>query len=227
MLNHLLAGIVALGSLVLFLSGFLFPEVQRKSDLAWSGVALLYALLLFAEGDRTSGGALLGHIASVALVLWFGWQTLQQRRQFAAPEAQTAIPRSLDALMHFLKEGWGRIMVAYGEASVWIQDQLGKGDESIPKIKTPPAPLQEVDEEDWENSGASDSPTTESPGVATSESLSPEAPLVEKVVEIVTDSLPAHDTHQDIPAEDKVDEGAHASAPEDYDDSWPPEDPVT
>jgi hypothetical protein len=137
MLNHLLAGIVALGSLVLFLSGFFFPEVQRKPDLAWSGVALLYALLLFAEGDRTSGGALLGHIASVALILWFGWQTLQQRRQFATSEEQTAIPNSMEALTPFLKEGWGRIMVVYGEASSWVQDQLGKDDISIaPEVLT-------------------------------------------------------------------------------------------
>ncbi len=180
MLNHLLAGVVALGSLVLFLSGFLFPEVQRKPDLAWSGVALLYALLLFAEGDHTSGGELLGHIASAALILWFGWQTLQQRRQFAAPEAQTAIPGSLDTLMPFLKEGWGRILVTYGEASVWVQGQLGKGD-SASNVKASPAPLQDVKDEDWEDGSASASLTTESPSVSTSESPNPETPVDKEV----------------------------------------------
>jgi hypothetical protein len=145
MLNHLLAGIVALGSLVLFLSGFFFPEVQRKPDLAWSGVALLYALLLFAEGDRTPGGALLGHIASVALILWFGWQTLQQRRQFSPPEHQTEIPGSLETLTPFLKEGWGRIAIAYGEASNWVQDRLGKDDTGI----VPEALTQQS--QDWDD----------------------------------------------------------------------------
>lgn len=180
MLNHLLAGVVALGSLVLFLSGFFFPEVQRKPDLAWSGVALLYALLLFAEGDHTSGGELLGHIASAALILWFGWQTLQQRRQFAAPEAQTAIPGSLDTLMPFLKEGWGRILVTYGEASVWVQGQLGKGD-SASNVKASPAPLQDVKDEDWEDGSDSASLTTESPSVSTSESPNPETPVDKEV----------------------------------------------
>jgi Ycf66 protein N-terminus len=188
MLNHLLAGIVALGSLVLFLSGFFFPEVQRKPDLVWSGVALLYALLLFAEGDRTSGGALLGHIASVALILWFGWQTLQQRRLFAAPEAQTAIPGSLDALMPFLKEGWGRILVTYGEVSAWVQDRLGKEDEGMPEMKVPLAPLQKVDDETWENSDTPASPAMESPNVETSESFRSEV-LVEKEE---TEAISAH-----------------------------------
>jgi hypothetical protein len=322
MLNHLLAGIVALGSLVLFLSGFFFPEVQRKPDLAWSGVALLYALLLLVEGDRTSGGALLGHIASAALILWFGWQTLQQRRAFAVPETQTAIPGSLDALMPFLKEGWGRILVTYSETSAWVQDKLGKED-SGPNVQTPLAPLQDVKDEDWQDSSASASPATESPSVAIPEPHTPEvaveegmeaiaahpksAPTTSEVltnppsaVESSTDPeasleseqesapltaaqtphslsevtvetppletpgkqeplaptsstdqstletletleishnspevgsiaepTPTQGTHQDVPDEENIDESAHASTIEDYDDTWPPQDPVT
>jgi hypothetical protein len=295
MLNHLLAGVVALGSLVLFWSGFFFPEVQRKTDLAWSGVALLYALLLFAEGDHTPISELLGHIASVALILWFGWQTLQQRRQFSAPETQTAIPGSLDALMPFLKAGWGRIRVSYGEASVWVQDQLGKGNEGTPAVKMPPDPLQKINDEHWENNGASASPATESSSEVIPESNSREATTADHTTEAiaahpefathpestlstpeisianpsaiappssaqspaeaeppapplltdhptsetvdishdnpdaekVAESIPVHEMHQDAPAGKNVDESAHASTQEDYDDSWPPEDPVT
>jgi Ycf66 protein N-terminus len=132
MLNHLLAGIVGFGGLSLFLSGFFFPEVRRKPDFAWSGVALLYALVLWLEGDNTSGGALLGHIASVTLIVWFGWQTLQQRQQFAASEERTSIPGSLETLTPFLKAGWARMTAAYGETADWLQTQLGKGEASVP-----------------------------------------------------------------------------------------------
>jgi Ycf66 protein N-terminus len=177
MLNHLLAGVVALGSLVLFLSGFFFPEVQRKPDLAWSGVALLYALLLFAEGDRTPSGALLGHIASVALILWFGWQMLQQRRQFASVEEQTVIPNSWEALTPFLKESWGRMMVTYGEASTWVKDRLGKDDVRI----APEALTQQS--QDWDDTSTASEPVDST--VAVSETLA-----VESAPESTPESIP-------------------------------------
>lgn len=178
MLNHLLAVIMELGGLSLFLSGFFFPEVRRKSDFAWSGVALLYALVLWIEGDSTSGGALLGHIASVALILWFGWQALTQRRQFAPPEDQTAIPGSLETLKPFLKDGWAQIMVAYGETSAWVQNQLAKEDSgTLPEMQIPSTPLQDASDE---NSEAS---STSLPG-KTSETR-PTEPIAEEVGEAI------------------------------------------
>jgi Ycf66 protein N-terminus len=186
MLNHLLAGVVGLGGLSLFLSGFFFPEVRRQPDFAWSGVALLYALVLWIEGDSTSGGALLGHIASVALILWFGWQTVQQRRQFAPSEDQTAIPGSLETLTPFLKEGWAQIMAAYGETSAWVQNQLEEEDSStLPEMQTPPTPLQDASDEDWENSEAS---STSLP--AETPESSPTEPVVEEVIAAIA-------THQE------------------------------
>lgn len=148
MVNHLLAGIVGIGSLSLFLSGFFFPEVRRKPDLAWSGIGLIYALVLWIEGDRTPGGALFGHIVSVSLIVWFGWQTLQQRWQFASPDQQTAIPQSLETLTPFLKAGWGQIAVAYGEASGWVKDQLRKDDTITLSDTLTQPPLE--NEDDWD-----------------------------------------------------------------------------
>jgi Ycf66 protein N-terminus len=172
MLNHLLAGIVGLGSLSLFLSGFFLPEVRRKPDFAWSGVALLYALMLWIEGDRTPGGALLGHIFSVALIVWFGWQTLQQRRQFANPEDQTMIPNSLETLNPFLKEGWGRIIVASGEASGWVKNQLGKDDTSISQDALIQQPQDNKGAEDeWNASSSLGSSPSASVVTAASEPL--------------------------------------------------------
>jgi Ycf66 protein N-terminus len=170
MLNHLLAGIVGLGSLSLFLSGFFLPEVRRKPDFAWSGVGIIYALVLWIEGNSTPGGALLGHIISVALILWFGWQTLQQRRQFATVEAQTAIPNSLETLTPFLKEAWGRIMVAYGEASSWVQDRLGKDDPSI----APEALTQQS--QDWDDTPMASEPNESAAAVASESLVTESAP---------------------------------------------------
>lgn len=79
MLTFLLALLVGLGSLALYLSGFLYPEVYRKNDLIWSGVGLFYALVLLVCGDRITGGVLLGQMASVSLIGWFAWQTLDAR----------------------------------------------------------------------------------------------------------------------------------------------------
>ena len=167
MLNHLLAGIVGFGGLSLFLSGFFFPEVRRKPDFAWSGVALLYALVLWIEGDRTSGGALLGHIFSVALIVWFGWQTLQQRQQFAALEERTAIPSSLETLTPFLKAGWVQITVAYGKTVDWIQNQMGNDDASItPESLTSQFPQADTAEDAWDDNTSTVSTHSPTPVVA-------------------------------------------------------------
>ncbi|WP_088893141.1 Ycf66 family protein [Leptolyngbya ohadii] len=79
MLAYILAIAVALASLGLYLAAFLLPEVHRKYDLLWSGVGLFYALVLWVCAGRITGGVLLGQIASVSLIGWFGWQTLQLR----------------------------------------------------------------------------------------------------------------------------------------------------
>lgn len=79
MLTILLALVVGLGSFALYMSAFFYPEVYRKGDLIWSGVGLFYALVLWICADRITGGVLLGQMASVSLIGWFGWQTLTAR----------------------------------------------------------------------------------------------------------------------------------------------------
>ena len=77
------------------MAAFFFPEVHRKSDFAWSGVGLFYALILWVCAGRITGAVLLGQIASVALLGWFAWQTLTLRRELTPVAGQTPIP-SLD-----------------------------------------------------------------------------------------------------------------------------------
>lgn len=92
MLAYVLALVVGLGSLAIYLAAFFFPEIHRKNDFIWSGVGLFYALVLWIFAPRITGGLLLGHIASVALLVWFGWQALTLRRQVLPEIQQTPIP---------------------------------------------------------------------------------------------------------------------------------------
>lgn len=92
MLAYILALAVALGSFALYMAAFFFPEVHRKSDFIWSGVALFYALVLWVCAGRITGGVLLGQTASVALLGWFGWQTLKMRWDLTPPDQKTQLP---------------------------------------------------------------------------------------------------------------------------------------
>ncbi|MCU0552870.1 MAG: Ycf66 family protein [Leptolyngbya sp. Prado105] len=79
MLTYLLALAVALGSFGLYMSAFFYPEIYRKGDLTLAGVGLFYALVLWICADRITGGVLLGQMASVTLIGWFGYQSLTSR----------------------------------------------------------------------------------------------------------------------------------------------------
>ncbi|MBW4615460.1 MAG: hypothetical protein KME21_19715 [Desmonostoc vinosum HA7617-LM4] len=92
MLAYVLALAIGLGSLAIYLAAFFFPEIHRKNDFIWSGVGLFYALVLWVFAPRITGGLLLGHVASVALLMWFGWQTLSLRRQLTPLLQQTQVP---------------------------------------------------------------------------------------------------------------------------------------
>jgi hypothetical protein len=92
MLAYILALAVGIGSLAIYLAAFFFPEIHRKNDFIWSGIGLFYALVLWVFTPRITGGLLLGHIASVALLWWFGWQTISLRRQLTPEAQQTQLP---------------------------------------------------------------------------------------------------------------------------------------
>ncbi|NER05276.1 MAG: hypothetical protein F6K17_23120 [Okeania sp. SIO3C4] len=91
MLTKILALAVGLGSLALYLVAFFFPEVHRKNDFIWSGLGLFYALVLWFCAGRITGAVLLGQVASVALLGYFGWQTLTLRRQVTPVAEQTKV----------------------------------------------------------------------------------------------------------------------------------------
>lgn len=92
MLAYVLAFAIAIGSFAIYMAAFFFPEIHRKNDFIWSGVGLFYALVIWIFARRITGGLLLGHIASVALLGWFGWQTFTLRRQIVPVAQQTPVP---------------------------------------------------------------------------------------------------------------------------------------
>ena len=83
---YILAIIIAITSIILYLSAFLSPGLHRQDDFLWSGIGLFYALVLWVCAERITGGILLGQSAAVILVVSFGWQTVRLRRVIADPE---------------------------------------------------------------------------------------------------------------------------------------------
>jgi len=103
MLAYILALAVGLGSLVIYIAAFFFPEIHRKNDFIWSGIGLFYAWVLWVCAGQITGGLLLGQVAGVALLGWSVTQTLQLRRQLTPRQQQTELP-SAEAVKNTVQE---------------------------------------------------------------------------------------------------------------------------
>ncbi|MEB3290518.1 MAG: Ycf66 family protein [Leptolyngbya sp.] len=99
---HLLSIIVGAGSASLYLAAFFFPEVHRRHDFFWSGVGCFYALILWLDAGQISPTELVGHVASISLMGWLGWQTLTLRRKRTPMPLQT--PYTADSWPAFRRE---------------------------------------------------------------------------------------------------------------------------
>lgn len=103
MLAYILAIAVGLGSLILYMAAFFLPEVYRKYDLAWSGVGMFYALVLWVCAGQITGSVLLGQTASVVLLGWFGWQTLHLRRTLTPLNQRTPVSGATQSVSAHLR----------------------------------------------------------------------------------------------------------------------------
>ncbi len=92
MLAYILALAVVIGSFAIYMAAFFFPEVHRKGDIFWSGIGLFYALVLWFCAGRITGAVLLGQTASVALLVWFGWQSMRLRWEVTPARQRTQVP---------------------------------------------------------------------------------------------------------------------------------------
>lgn len=132
MLAYILALAVGLGSLAIYLAAFFFPEIHRKNDFILSGVGLFYALVLWVFAQRITGGLLLGHVASVALLYWFGWEALSLRQQLPPKAQQTQIPsaETVKTTIHdqvtklSVPQRLGQLQKSIGNTFTGVKDQV-------------------------------------------------------------------------------------------------------
>lgn len=117
MLAYVLALVVGFGSFSLYMAAFFFPEVHRKYDFIWSGVGMFYALVLWVCAGRITGGVLLGQVASVALLAWFGWQTLSLRRAQTPVLLQTQIPQSASTLPEVIEAMVNQLRLSFQKSA--------------------------------------------------------------------------------------------------------------
>ncbi|MFN6570112.1 Ycf66 family protein [Dendronalium sp. ChiSLP03b] len=188
MLAYVLALVVGLGSLALYISAFFFPEIHRKNDFIWSGVGLFYALVLWVFAPHISGGLLLGHVASVALLVWFGWQTLSLRRQLTPLLQQTQVP-SAETVKTSIQQQVNKLSLQ--ERLAQLQQSIGSTFSGVKnKVqqtgskKTPATPKPED----------ITSVLTEAPAVEIIDNtiVTPETPTEEAITESVPEAIPPH-----------------------------------
>lgn len=169
----LLALIMALGSFAVYFSAFFFPEVHRKSDFYWSGLGFFYALVLWICSGRITGAVLLGQTASVALLVWFGTQTLILRRNLASPEEKTRISENVASSLKNLSPLtlWQKIRgkqpkttpkTATSNATSEIETQSSEKAETTEETaKTQSTPENQTTEETMETTPSSESESPE------------------------------------------------------------------
>lgn len=185
MLAYLLALVIGLGSLALYIAAFFFPEVHRKQDFIWSGVGLFYALVLWVCAGRITGGVLLGQLASVALLGWFGWQTLTLRRELALPEQRTPIsPQVQEKIKGFSLTGLGQKLTQPLTSLLQKKPAATKPSPAAqPTVKTAPEPATT-------DAIASPTPVDESAVSTSAQAIPPNPPapdLVEAAQKTATD----------------------------------------
>jgi hypothetical protein len=146
MLTYLLALFVALGSFGLYMSAFFYPEIYRKGDLTLAGVGLFYALVLWICADRITGGVLLGQMASVTLIGWFGYQSLTSRLGYtpSTAELQTKFTEALNSEKTAKAVEQGKQL--FSTVKDRAQSLLNRGGQA-----TTPEPYQPLNREDFGN----------------------------------------------------------------------------
>jgi hypothetical protein len=145
MLAYVLALSVGVGSIAVYMTAFFFPEIHRKNDFIWSGVGLFYALVIWIFARRISGGLLLGHVASISLLYWFGWQTFTLRRQVTPAIQQTPVP-STEQLQSTITEQVNKFSLSekltglkssFGRVFGGVQDKIKDRTSASKPVKTP------------------------------------------------------------------------------------------
>ncbi|MBW4478857.1 MAG: Ycf66 family protein [Tolypothrix brevis GSE-NOS-MK-07-07A] len=185
MLAYVLALAVGLGSLAIYLAAFFFPEIHRKYDFIWSGVGFFYALVLWVFAGRITGGLLLGHVASVALLGWSITQTLSLRRQVIPKTQQTPIP-STEALANTIQNQASNISIPQRLSQIpkgiggIFSGAKDKAQQTLNKKTPETTPVEVVDK----------GTPIEQPVVPATTDITPEQPVVTTDTEAKSETVP-------------------------------------
>ncbi len=150
MLAHGLAIAVWAGSLTLYGAAFFFPEVHRRHDFLLSGVGAFYGLVLWFTAVQTSPTELLGHIASVGLLGWLGWQTLTLRRKRTPLDRQTPLTKDSWPAFGQQLQQLGLELLRATPLGRWLPEPTGEmklGDPAIAVAEIRASSLKDVDYE--------------------------------------------------------------------------------
>ncbi|MEA5447699.1 Ycf66 family protein [Leptolyngbya sp. CCNP1308] len=147
---YVLAIAVWLGSLSLYGAAFFFPEVHRRHDFFWSGVGAFYGLVLWFSAVQTSPTELLGHLASVVLLGWLGWQTLSLRRKRTPLDLQTPVTQDSWPTFGRQVKQWSLDLLRSTPLKRWlpeVDDDRLPGDPAIATSEIRASSLKDVDYE--------------------------------------------------------------------------------
>jgi hypothetical protein len=172
MLAYILAIAIALASVVLFFSAFFAPKLHRKDDFLWSGVGLFYGLVLWLCAGRLTGGALLGQVAAVVLVLSFAWQTISLRAAIANPEKQAGIKTF--SLLDWIGGGLGKKKAKVQPTVKPVFEAVTPVEKTESLTETPVEPVEMVETEVTESISSEDAIAPEMDDEITDGTVEPE-----------------------------------------------------
>ncbi|NEO83269.1 MAG: hypothetical protein F6J87_03255 [Spirulina sp. SIO3F2] len=209
MLAHLLAIAIAGGSLSFYLALLFVPRIYRHpTDFGWSGLGLFYALVLWVCAGRLTGGVLLGQTASVALLIWLGWQTALLRRATDAvpPELPQALLNSPlgPLIQRFRSSAMSPVEAPSGADTPTHENEVTQTVDQTSGAETStadePATVSDASEAVTEPTGSSDTPEslTDAPAEEKNETQSP---ATDATISVTEDLDTAHldgGTAQDV-----------------------------
>ncbi len=200
MLAYILAIAIALASVVLFFSAFFAPKLHRKDDFLWSGVGLFYGLVLWLCAGRFTGGALLGQMAAVVLVLSFAWQTISLRAAIANPEKQAGIKTF--SLLDWIGGGLGKKKAKVPPIAKTAVETVTPGETTASLTETPVEPADVVE--------------TEIPESLTEEAIAPNAneEIPEKTVEPESPVTPEVEAVEPVLTREAIESDSESRLPE-------------
>jgi hypothetical protein len=183
MLAYILAIAIALASVVLFFSAFFAPKLHRKDDFLWSGVGLFYGLILWLCAGRFTGGALLGQVAAVVLVLSFAWQTISLRAAIANPEKQAGIKTF--SLLDWIGGGLGKKKAKVQPTVKPVVEAVTPVETTESLTETPAEPVEMVETEVTESVSPEDAIAADMDDEITDGTVEPETSVSPEIEEIL------------------------------------------